>query len=107
MEGKSMLEMVTGRLYEDVVTKPTVPNAVTLYEKLSIISIREIPEYRFAKDEEFIEVDSEISPDIITKNFIKSPLAIELLLTEARIEEVILPYLESTKRAELSYQLKI
>ncbi|MGC2575042.1 MAG: DEAD/DEAH box helicase family protein [Candidatus Nitrosopolaris sp.] len=89
MEGKSLLEMITGKIYEDVVTKSTVPNAVTLYEKLSLISIREIPEYKFAKDEQFIEVDAEISPDIITKNFIKSPLAIEQLLTEARIDEVI------------------
>jgi superfamily II DNA or RNA helicase len=89
MEGRSMLEMITGKIYEDVVTKPTIPNAVTLYEKLSIISIREIPEYKFAKEEEFIEVDAEISPDIITKSFIKSPLIIERLLTEARIKEVI------------------
>ena len=89
MEGRSMLEMITGKIYEDVVTKPTIPNAVTLYEKLSIISIREIPEYKFAKEEEFIEVDAEISPDIITKSFIKSPLVIERLLTEARIKEVI------------------
>ena len=89
MEGKSLLEMITGKIYADVVTKPTVPNAVTLYQKLSLISIREIPEYKFAKDEQFIEVDAEISPDIITKNFIKSPLAVEQLLTEARINEVI------------------
>ncbi len=89
MEGRSMLEMITGKIYEDVVTKPTIPNAVTLYEKLSIISIREIPEYKFAKEEEFIEVDAELSPDTITKAFIKSPLAIEGLLTEARIREVI------------------
>jgi superfamily II DNA or RNA helicase len=89
MEGRSLLEMVTGKIYEDVVTKPTVPNAVTLYQKLSLISIREIPEYKFAKDEQFIEVDAEISPDIITKNFIKSPLAVEQFLTEARINEVI------------------
>jgi len=37
MEGKSLLEMITGKIYEDVVTKSTVPNAVTLYEKLSLL----------------------------------------------------------------------
>ena len=29
----------------DIKTKATVPNAVTLYEKLSTISIRQIPPY--------------------------------------------------------------
>jgi superfamily II DNA or RNA helicase len=43
MEGRSLLELITGKLYHDISTKPTIPNAVTLYEKLSIVSIRELP----------------------------------------------------------------
>ena len=44
-EGKSLLEMITGKIYDDIKTKATVPNAVTLYEKLSTISIRQLPNY--------------------------------------------------------------
>ena len=35
-EGKSLLELMSGKMYDDVSTKPTVPNAVTLYEKIMI-----------------------------------------------------------------------
>jgi replicative superfamily II helicase len=45
MEGRSLLELITGKLYDDVAVRPTIPNAVTLYEKLSTISIRELPQY--------------------------------------------------------------
>jgi superfamily II DNA or RNA helicase len=40
-EGRSLLELITGKIYDDIATTPTIPNAVTLYEKLSTISIRE------------------------------------------------------------------
>jgi superfamily II DNA or RNA helicase len=39
MEGRSLLELITGKIYDDIATRPTIPNAVTLYEKLSTISI--------------------------------------------------------------------
>jgi hypothetical protein len=42
-EGKSLLELMTGKIYDDLATTPTIPNAVILYEKLSTISIRELP----------------------------------------------------------------
>jgi hypothetical protein len=50
------LELITGKIYNDVITKPTIPNAVTLYEKLSTISIRELPDYHVDVDTHFYEV---------------------------------------------------
>ena len=32
MEGRSLLELITGKIYDDVAISPTIPNAVTLYE---------------------------------------------------------------------------
>ena len=55
-EGKSLLELITGKIFDDVVTKPTIPNAVTLYEKLSTISIRELPNYHVDVNTHFYEV---------------------------------------------------
>jgi hypothetical protein len=49
-----LLELITGKIYDDIATKPTIPNAVTLYEKLSTISIRELPRYNIDVDTEHV-----------------------------------------------------
>ena len=36
-EGKSLLEIMTGKIYDDVATRATIPNGVTLYQKLSTL----------------------------------------------------------------------
>ena len=36
-EGKSPIELITGKSYDDVSTKPRVPNAVTLFEKFTTL----------------------------------------------------------------------
>ena len=41
MEGRSLLEYITGKIYDDLATRPTVPNAMALFQKLLTISIRE------------------------------------------------------------------
>ena len=41
MEGRSQLELMTGKEYNDVATTATIPNAVTLHQKLSLYSVRE------------------------------------------------------------------
>ena len=38
-EGKSLLELMTGKVYDDISTSPTIPNAVTLYEKFTFYLI--------------------------------------------------------------------
>jgi hypothetical protein len=60
MEGRSLLELITGKIYDDVATKPTIPNAVTLYEKLSLVSIRELPKYDVDIRTEHIDVKTQI-----------------------------------------------
>ena len=88
-EGKSLLEMITGKIYDDIKTKATVPNAVTLYEKLSTISVRQLPNYNIDTEEEFVEVDAEL--DLLSNNkiLLRNPLATEQILTKARIKEII------------------
>jgi N12 class adenine-specific DNA methylase len=76
MEGRSLLELITGKIYDDVSTKPTIPNAVTLYEKLSLVSIREIPQYDIAKHIEPIDVKMQIHQNEIIsfKELKRNPL---------------------------------
>ena len=87
-EGKSLLELMSGKIYDDISTKPTVPNAVTLYEKLSINSIRQIPNYKPPiVDEVEVEAERPTGESIVELN--SRPLAIEQYLTDARIHEII------------------
>lgn len=44
-EGKSLLELITVKKYDDISTRAITHNAVTLYKKLSLNSIREIPQH--------------------------------------------------------------
>lgn len=87
VEGKSLLEMITGKRYDDVSTNPTISNANTLYEKLSTISIREMPDYKIRRKEEHVEVIAEIPKDVSIKQLKRNPLSIEQFLTEARIPD--------------------
>ena len=88
-EGKSLLELITGKIYDDVVTKPTIPNAVTLYEKLSTISIRELPNYHVDVDTHFYDVEAKRPDDMSLRQLKSNPLAIEKFLTDARIPEIV------------------
>ena len=91
MEGRSLLELITGKIYDDVATTPTIPNAVTLYEKLSIISIRELPRYDIDVHTEHIDVKMEIrlNGNISLKELKSNPLTIEQFLLNAKIPEII------------------
>jgi superfamily II DNA or RNA helicase len=91
MEGRSLLELITGKMYEDVATTPTIPNAVTLYEKLSLVSIRELPKYDIDVQTEHIDVKIQIfDNNIISIKELKSnPLTIERFLSDAKIPEII------------------
>lgn len=80
-EGKSLLELLAGKVYDDVATRPTIPNAVTLFEKLSTISIRELPKYIVDVKTDTIDVVAKRPSDISVKHLKSNPLAIEKFLS--------------------------
>lgn len=88
-EGKSLLELMSGKIYDDISTKPTVPNAVTLYEKIIINSIRQKPDYKISEIINEIDVDAERPTGTSLAELNSRPLAIEQYLTDARIPEII------------------
>jgi len=88
-EGRSLLELISGKIYDDVAIKHTIPNAVTLYEKLSTVSTRELPKYSIDIDTHTIDVIAHRPADISIRHLKSNPLAIEKLLTDARIPEII------------------
>jgi superfamily II DNA or RNA helicase len=89
MEGRSLLELITSKIYDDVSIKPTIPNAVTLYEKLSTISIRELPQYSIDLVTEHIDVSAEKPRTISIRQLKSNPLSIEQFLIDARIPEIL------------------
>jgi superfamily II DNA or RNA helicase len=88
-EGRSLLELISGKVYDDVAVRPTIPNAVTLYEKLSTVSIRELPRYSIDVDTHTLNVTARKPIEISIRQLKSNPLAIEKFLTDARIPEII------------------
>jgi uncharacterized protein YlzI (FlbEa/FlbD family) len=89
-EGRSLLEILIGKEYADVATNPTISNAVTLHQKLALLSVREKRDYAQVKRHD-IEVQAPIKG--ITQGTLRqlkrNPLWIEKILTPARIPEII------------------
>jgi hypothetical protein len=88
-EGKSLLELITRKKYDDLSNRPTTHNAVKLYEKLSLISIREIPQYPVSEHVEPVYVDVDIIKSGIRAKQLKGPLDFEKLTLDAKIPEII------------------
>jgi len=87
-KGKSLLEILTGKIYHDVDTRPTTPNAVNMYQKFMLLSVREKREYSNVKTH-FLEVGAPWPTGTTIKQLLRCPLEIEKLLTDVRIPEII------------------
>jgi hypothetical protein len=88
-EGKSLLAYITNKVYDDLANRSTIFNAMALHEKLSLISIREIPRYKANIEYKEVNVVAVKPPHIRARDLKKHPLLIEQILTEARIPEII------------------
>ncbi|MFC1745908.1 zinc-ribbon domain-containing protein, partial [Candidatus Riflebacteria bacterium] len=90
VEGKSMVELVTGLMHDDLETKDTVPNAMRLHQKLATLGIRWMPEYDIECKEETIPVDCHDYLGEIRELGDKShPILLEKILTRARIPTIL------------------
>ena len=87
VEGKVLLELITGKIFNRLETKPTAPNATTLYEKFTNISIRQKPNYNAKLH--YWDVDAPTPHEAIGKYMIGNPMAIEQYLTDFRLPEIL------------------
>jgi len=88
-EGKSLLQLITGQTYEHVSDRESEPNAITLYENIIPVSIRQIPVYK-EYDKEYPHVEVTYIPkkhSIAQLN--RNPKNMEFYLTQARLREII------------------
>jgi superfamily II DNA or RNA helicase len=88
-EGKSLLELVTGKIYSDLVTKATASNAFALHQKLSLLSTRYMPKYNAQLNTKHIDIDIEQPADISIKELKNSPMLLEQFLLKGKIPEII------------------
>ena len=91
-EGRSMIELITGKEHKDIETKVNVNNCMYLFQKLSTIGTRYLPKYEVNINiKPPIEIDcSEVINEIKEKGSrnIKI-LELEQILTKVRIPEII------------------
>ncbi|MCH7973465.1 MAG: hypothetical protein IH949_06200, partial [Bacteroidetes bacterium] len=87
-EGKSILELITGKVFHDLKTAPYVSNAVALFEKFTNMSLRQIVDYKKSKLL-YTDVEAELPDEKLFPYLEKNPLGIEQLLTDVRIPEII------------------
>ena len=88
-EGKSLLAYITNKFYDDISSRPNIFNAMALHEKLSLISIRQMPEYKTNVEYREVNVVAVKPSHIKAKDLKRHPLLMEQILTETRIPEII------------------
>ncbi len=88
-EGKSLIEMVSGVVHDDLDTRTTIANCMSLHQRLVRLGIRWMPEYNIVEDEVRVPVDcSEFLDEIRALGSSGSPLKLEQILTKARLPEI-------------------
>lgn len=90
-EGRSMIELITGKEHKDIDTNVNVNNCMYLFQKLSTIGTRYLPKYQVGIKEENHFIDcSDVVDEIREKGANRiSVLDLELILTRKRIPEII------------------
>ena len=89
-EGRSLVEMITGLTHEDLEIKATVANCMRLYQKLVTLGTRWKPNYEPQLNKKRVAVDcSEYLDEIRALGKKHSPLALEKILTAARLPTIL------------------
>ena len=88
-EAVSLLEMVTGREYPDLDTRPKISSALAVHEQLVIHGVRYLPRYEMELHERRVEVVRSDLAERLSTVGKGQLLAIEIILTEAKLETII------------------
>lgn len=88
-EGRSLIEMITGHLHDDLETKPTVQNCMRLYQRFVTLGTRWLPSYRTQLEVTQVEVDCVDHLDEIRVVGRGSILEMERVLTKVRIPTIV------------------
>ena len=94
-EGKSLIELITGIGHDDLQTRATLGNCVRMFQQLSRLGLRWIPDYGISIREHFraedgmvIDCPPETIEAIRQLPAAPGPLAVEQLLTPVRLTKI-------------------
>jgi superfamily II DNA or RNA helicase len=89
-EGRTMIEMITGKEHSDLDTKANIPNCMKIYQSLSTLGTRWMPKYNIQFTQKEIEIDSTSYVEEIREKVKKRDiLKLEQILTKARLPIII------------------
>jgi len=88
-EAVSLLEMVTGKKYDELDTRATIGNAIAIHEKLTLNGVRYKPKYKMQLSEKCIEI---FAPHLLSR-LVKikkgDVLGFEQILLESKIDTIL------------------
>jgi superfamily II DNA or RNA helicase len=87
-EAKSLLEIVSGKEYEDLNTFKSISNALRIYQQFLINGIRYLPNYEIELDKKIIEIDGSDLTELILKLPKNNYIELEKLLLNKKLESI-------------------
>jgi superfamily II DNA or RNA helicase len=88
-EVKSLMELLTGKEYEEIKNKTSINNIHEAYKALLMNGFRYIPKYDIKVNTEYISVDGDIIVDELLAKNNNDMLGIDQILASVKIDEII------------------
>jgi superfamily II DNA or RNA helicase len=88
-EVKSLMELLTGKEYEEIKNKTSINNIHEAYKALLMNGFRYIPKYDIKVNTEYIPVDGDIIVDELLAKNNNDMLGIDQILASVKIDEII------------------
>ena len=93
-EARSLLQLITGKKYDDLKTKGTISNALKVFTQLLINGVRLIPKYeielaeRTGENTQELMINGDSLTDLLLDNNNKDYLGLEKILLKLKLEHV-------------------
>ena len=89
-EGKTLVELVTGVHHDELQTKPTIENCISLYQKFVSHGIRWLPQYKYQLHihTEALDCSDQLS-EIKNQSLTSSMVDLEIVLTKTKIPFIL------------------
>ena len=94
IEAKSLLQLITGKKYEDISTRGTINNALKVFNQLLLNGVRYIPKYEITLNEltgdnsEDLDIDGSDKLEHLKDNGNKDYLGLEKILIDSKMSAV-------------------
>jgi superfamily II DNA or RNA helicase len=94
IEAKSLLQLITGKEYDDISTRGTITNALKVFNQLLLNGIRYIPKYNIilkeltGKNTDCLNINGEYLVENLKANSNKDYLGLEKILLEPKLESI-------------------